>query len=108
MVHTGLPLFDLPLSRRLDPVSSFEAAGRLSRSDHWLDQKRDVLNALRRHLWSSSAELAQFASIGRHQTARRLPDLVRDGDARRGPYKVCTARGGRALTWRPVGASDDT
>jgi len=42
-------LWDLPLSRRLDPVTSFEAAEELQASGQWQRQKSLVLDALRQH-----------------------------------------------------------
>ncbi len=89
-----LPLFEYPLSRNSDPLSSFQAADRLSRSGKYLSQKEAVFEALRRNDGATSAELAAYMVVDRHMPARRLPDLVRDGRVTQGLPRSCKVLSG--------------
>jgi len=92
-------LFDQPLSRRTDSVTSFDAARRLKRSGRWQSQKRAVFEALRQNNGSTSAELAKAMGGDRYIPSRRLRELEREGLIREGQIRKCQVVGSRCLTW---------
>ena len=103
--HVEHRLFaDLPRSRRNDPETSHEAAEAIKASGELCRQQAEVLAALRRWPGSTSIELAGRMGVGRHLTARRLPELdgvwARKGDPGKGEYRV--ANGRRHVQWFPT------
>lgn len=92
-----------PLFSRSDPHTSAVAAEELVCSGVHAKQCRQVLEALRRHPGSTSAELAQRSGLDRFLCARRLPDLRRAGLVVRDEQgRLCSATGRKALVWRPA------
>jgi len=92
-------LFDQPLSHRNDPATSYEAAGDVKRSDTFKRQKDAVYETLKRHNGRTSAELAYIMDVDRWLTARRLPDLKREGKVKQGEPRYCTATHRNCVTW---------
>lgn len=92
-------LWDIPLSARNDPHTSFVAAEELAASGKYGRQKAAVLAMLKRWNGSTSAELARRMGVDRYLTARRLPDLEREGLAVQGPARRCTVTGRACVTW---------
>jgi len=88
-------LFDMPLSRRDDPVTSYRAAERVD----YQNQKERVYAALKALGPSTSAEVAQYLGTDRYMPARRLPDLVRAGRVAKGPYRRCKALGTECIVY---------
>ncbi len=88
--------------RKSDPVTSREAAERV---DVEL-QCNQVLSALRAatkaEAFVTSAELADMMGVDRHLTARRLPDLKKQGLATQWGRNICTVNGTKAVTWKAV------
>jgi hypothetical protein len=101
-----LPLFDgpvLPLrvpARTGDPASSQAAAVDVVVSGRMRAQQRAALEAVRDHPGCTSMELAQVCDLDRYQLARRLPELERAGQVRRGWQRICRVSGRPAVTWR--------
>ena len=60
-----------------------------------------VLFWLRKHPGLTSAELAKESKLDRHLVARRLPNLLEQGAARKGTPRMCGVGVGRAVTWWP-------
>lgn len=88
------------LSRATDPSSSAEAAERHVASGRNATQKIAVLEALRAHPGATSAELARSMKVDRYITARRLPDLERDGRVTRIGERTCRVDGTPAVIWK--------
>ncbi len=88
-----------PRSHRADPVTSTTAAEKLARSGRCASQKENVLEALRHNNGATSVELAAYLTVDRYLTARRLPDLERDGRARQGEMRHCRVTGTPCVTW---------
>lgn len=86
---TTQTLFDLPLSRRSDPISSYEAAEELIKSGELKTQEQDVFRALTLHPGLSSKQLAAFSDGNRYTCARRLPGLRYRGLAQNCPINYC-------------------
>jgi predicted transcriptional regulator len=92
-------LFDIPLSRQTDPGTSRLAAKELAASGIYGRQKRMVYEGLKRNNGTTSAELAQRIGVDRYVTARRLPDLEREGIVRKGPARLCEITNSLCVTW---------
>jgi hypothetical protein len=82
-------LFDIPLSRTKDPISSYEAADELIKSGELGAQEQEVLAALKLHPGLSSKRLAEVSNGNRYIFARRLPGLRYRGLAQNCPL-ACT------------------
>ena len=90
-----------PLASRADPVTSHAAAADLTTSGVRAARKAAVLDFLRRQAHPiTSFELARGMGIDRHDAAKRLPDLRRDGLVVNGAARACKITGRPALTWR--------
>jgi DNA-binding MarR family transcriptional regulator len=91
-----------PMQRRHDPPTSRIAAERLVASGALGRQAAAVLEAVKRWPGSTAVEIAQRGRIDRYAVSRRLPELQRKGQVRRGPPRDCTVNGRPQSTWRPV------
>ena len=91
-----------PMSRRTDPPTSRLAAERLRASGELGRQAKAVLEAVRQWPGSTAVEIAQRATIDRYAVSRRLPELQRKGQVRRGPPRDCTVNGRPQCTWTPT------
>ena len=89
-----------PHSHRGDPLSSYRSGDRLLKSGRIRGQMKAVLEALRCHQGSTSAELAQLADMDRYTVARRLPALAAKGLVERGPERLCKVCKSVCVTWR--------
>lgn len=85
-------------ARKTDAVSSHEAAERAE--SFVASQCREVLEGLKLHDRSTSAELAAACGMDRFMVARRLPDLSRNELVVRGPVRRCLVNGTNAIEWR--------
>ena len=89
-------------ARESDPDTSVEAAHEVVASGTLSKQCQAVLNGLRRHDGSTSAEIGQVLGGGdrfRTMAGRRMSDLAREGFVRRGPRRACRVNGTNATTW---------
>jgi ribosomal protein S25 len=88
--------------RNTDPVTSKEAAEQV---DHELQMNR-VLSGLRAATANrtvvTSAELANIMGVDRYITARRLPDLKKQGLVAQCGKAVCLINRTQAVTWRSL------
>jgi hypothetical protein len=89
-----------PMSRRTDPQTSRIAAERLRASGALGKQAQALLEAVRTWPGSTAVEIAQRAQIDRYAVSRRLPELQRVGQVRRGPPRDCSVNGRPQCTWR--------
>lgn len=97
------PLDLEPIARTADPITSHLAANALTQSGARAVQKTQVLEGLKRHPYSTSAELAQFLGLSRYITGRRLPDLRYDGKAFNVGTAICSVSNRLALLWHSIG-----
>lgn len=91
-----------PSVRKSDPLSSYEAEQRITKSGARQTQCEIVLDGLRRYPRHTSAELARRLGLDRYMVARRLADLADEkiGKARKiEPGRTCGVSGKRAVTW---------
>lgn len=102
-------LFDIPVpkSHRADPDTSYIAAEKLAKSGHWITLRKLVYETLRLHNGSTSAELGQFMGTDRYTTARRLPELERDGLIEKGPKRMCGVQKSLCVTWFLAGTKPE-
>jgi hypothetical protein len=91
--------YQQPHSHRQDPLSSYRAGDRVLHSGKLKGQMKAVLDALRRHPNSTSAELAQLAGLDRYMVARRLPALAAKGLTIRSKERLCRACRSICVTW---------
>ena len=70
-----------PIARGDDPASSHLAAEQVTKSGIRRAQKIEILRAVAEHPERTSKELTGYLPVGfdRYVTARRLPELERDG-----------------------------
>jgi hypothetical protein len=102
-------LADTPRARRSDPDPSHQAAEDIRKSGQLGWQQRTVLEAVKAHPGSTSAELGQLIAhdrsedvvMWRYRVARRLPELS-PTHVRRGAPRQCERTGRPAGVWYPV------
>lgn len=109
-LFSDLPAVAPPIEARAalaDPVTSHEAADRMTRSGRARANAAAVLALMRENPGLTSRELSELPAcppgIDRHECARRCPDLERAGAARKGPARLCRSSGTRAVTWFAAG-----
>lgn len=90
-----------PRARRRDPSTSHLAALEVTESGRASEQAAVVLDVVSRYPGLCSVEMTGYCDLERHQIARRLPELERDGLVRKGAPR--TPLGGRpGVTWYPA------
>lgn len=87
------------LHRVTDPDTSLLAAIATTQSGRRETHKRILLDAVVRWPGSTSAELASWVGLERHEAARRLADLRNDGAVRQGAKRACLLCGNVCVTW---------
>lgn len=104
-------------ARNTDADSSHAAAAQVELSGLAHDHRMLTLELVKRHPGSTSAELSQLSAgmLNRHQTARRLPELVENGQvmnpkdptlSRGITHKVCDVTGRACLRWWPINKAE--
>jgi predicted HTH transcriptional regulator len=92
-------LFSNPIARKNDPGTSKRAAQRHTRSGERATQALRVLQVLKEHPGLTSRELAKVSGIAHEVMHKRLPDLRRNGLARKEGTKKCTVTEHTAARW---------
>lgn len=95
------------LARNTDISTSHEAAAFVVASGIQTDQQAQAAAAVKRNPGMTSMELSQLTGLDRHMLGRRLPELLGDGRAWRGPKKRCSVSQCSACTWWPVAPGDN-
>jgi hypothetical protein len=93
------------LYRGTDPTTSRQAAERVTAIGSRVDHLKRIVAAVRARPGSTSAELAEYSGLERHEAARRTADAAQAGLIVRGPSKTCSVGGRAAITWYPRRAS---
>ncbi|HEY4292083.1 winged helix-turn-helix domain-containing protein [Luteibacter sp.] len=93
---------ETPAARATDPVTSHIAA-----AEHTASGKRGtnvavVIDLVRAHPGHTSAELARYTELTRHEVARRLPEAETASAVKKGEKRRCAANGTLAMTWWPA------
>lgn len=100
MTNAQPTLFEQPLARNADAVTSFEAADDLQRSGRWRKQVWRVFYALRECQGVTSSELSEKLDFAdRYTCSRRLGDLRRMGLVCNGAKRQCHVSGKKCLSW---------
>ncbi len=90
-------------SHLLDPPTSHLAAQRMERSGQAATNRERCLREVRRMPGLTSAEIAWESGLGRHEAARRLPELRKLGlVSNNGTDRRCTVTGNMSMIWMPV------
>jgi len=89
------------LYRRDDPATSRQAAERVTAIGSRADHLKRIVQAVAEHPGSTSAELAEYSGLERHEAARRTADAANAGLIVRGPSKTCRIGGRASVTWWP-------
>jgi hypothetical protein len=95
------------LARSTDISTSHESAAHVVASGLQAFQQERAASAVKLHPGMTSMELAQATGQCRYMLARRLPELLEDGRAWRGPKKPCPISGRSACTWWPVAPGEN-
>jgi DNA-binding Lrp family transcriptional regulator len=95
-----------PLAARADPETSHAAARALVASGRLASSKASIVAFLKTQSRAlTSREIAHFSGLDRHDCARRLSGLVRQGLVIRCEARVCEIGKTLALTWRAASAA---
>jgi CRP-like cAMP-binding protein len=92
-------MIDLPLFRRSDPISSHEAARKLSKSGKLGTHKRIIFDAIKLWPGETSAFIAEAVDIEPYTVRKRTADLRKSGMVR---DNRDTLTKGDELRWWPV------
>jgi hypothetical protein len=94
-------IVDTPAARTTDPDTSHIAAAEHTASGKRGTNVAHVIDLVRLHPGCTSAELARYTSLTRHECARRLPEAETAGAIRKGEKRRCAQNGSLAVTWWP-------
>lgn len=91
-------------ARKTDPETSHEAANRVEASGGAGAHRALILDFLRDlgGAWTS-AEIARYVDLDRHQVARRLPELREKGLVVNDRQRTCSVNKTKAVEWRAKG-----
>lgn len=93
---------EFPRARASDPVTSHEAADRVTDDGIAHSQRAAILAKVRQLPGSTASEIGRaLGQPGNHIACRRLPELEARTLVRRGAPRKCDVTGFRAATWWP-------
>jgi len=93
---------ETPAARTNDPITSHHIAQKITSGGQRHSNMLAVIDAVCAHPGLTSAELAQYTPLERHEVARRLPEAARANAVVKGDKRQCSLTGNLALTWWPV------
>ena len=97
---TGQSVMDFSsATRNSHPETSRIAEDKITKSGKRQRHCWIILNALREHNGSTSAELAQYISLTKEQTHKRMHDLVENEYIRRAGKRICSVKGTPCCSW---------
>jgi len=89
-----------PASRLTDPITSFIAESEMNRGKRFTHQET-IYEFVKALPGRTSAELAFYSGLERHECSRRLSDL--DGiKIKKGEPKKCFVKGSLMVTWEAI------
>jgi hypothetical protein len=97
-----LTLFDQPLARKTDPITSHEAAYDMVESGKVGRHEAIILQGVRRNPGLTCPELARVLPLRYDQIHKRMRGMVRKGLIVDGPIRKCTQYGSPRVTWNPT------
>jgi hypothetical protein len=89
----------MALSRNSDPVTSYLAGAAHESRGAGKTNREACYRALEAQPGLTSAEVAENSRLGRHEAARRLPELRDAGRVLNGPIRRCSVSGHQCITW---------
>lgn len=89
-------------ARRSDPETSHEAARKVEKSGKAETHRKIILKCVREYEGRTSAEIAWILDMDRHAVARRLPELEKSGQVRKGETRKSFTNGSMMVTWYPT------
>lgn len=91
---------EYPMARACDPVTSHEAADRVTTGGIAHGQRAAILEKVRELPGCTASEIGRaLGHAGNHVACRRLPELEEKELVRRGAPRICKVTGFRAATW---------
>ena len=91
-----------PVSRRDNPMTSFEAEASINMDGSRATHLRTVLTIVRDMPGLTTGEVGEVSGLGQMETRKRLSDLKNSALARQGSSRVWPQSGRRQSTWWPV------
>ena len=91
-----------PVSRRDNPMTSYEAEASINADGSRATHLRTVLTIVRDMPGLTTGEVGEVSGLGQMETRKRLSDLKNSALARQGSSRVWPQRGRRQSTWWPV------
>ena len=91
-----------PVSRRDNPVTSFEAEAVINADGTRQTQCRYILDTVTATEGQVAGEIGEATGYGMHITSRRLADLKNLGMIRQGLPRKWDGSGRRQVTWWPI------
>ena len=92
-------MIDTPIARNTDPLTSHLAADHLVASGALSAQQSLAFKAVEQYRGLTSLEIADKSTLCRFMLAKRLPELERTHQVRRGQARRCKISGRLAATW---------
>ena len=86
-------------SRRSHPETSHIAESRITKTGSRQRHCDIILNTLREHNGSTSAELACYSPLTPEQCHKRMADLIQNEYIRRGDKRICRVKKTQCCTW---------
>ena len=91
-----------PVSRRDNPMTSFEAEASINMDGSRKTQCRYILDVVMATEGRVAGEIGEATGYGMHITSRRLADLKNVGLIRQGLPRIWEGSGRKQSTWWPV------
>jgi hypothetical protein len=92
----------VPVSRRDNPVTSFEAEASINSGGSRQTHIHRVLTIVRQSPGLTTGQVGEVSGLGQMETRKRLSDLKNTGLIRQGVPRVWEGSGRRQVTWWPV------
>lgn len=94
---------EFPRARASDPITSHEAADRVTDDGIAHGQRAAILKKVHQLPGSTASEIGRaLGHAGNHVACRRLPEILERGLVKRGVPRICTVTSFRAATWWPA------
>jgi len=91
-----------PVSRRDNPLTSYEAETSINEDGSRQTHIRIVLEVVQRMPGLTTGEIGEASGLGQMETRKRLSDIKSSGLARQGASRMWPQSGRQQSTWWPV------